>query len=74
MLFGGSHSRPERVRSVDPMGTIDLRQEGERAHASALTEDGSGRLSMVEDFLLSSVTSHVLAGSNCNVLVVHDRR
>lgn len=29
---------------------------------------------MVEDFLLGSVTSHVLAGSTGDVLVAHDRR
>ena len=29
--------------------------------------------SMVEEWLLGSVTRHVLAGSKCDVLVVHER-
>jgi nucleotide-binding universal stress UspA family protein len=35
---------------------------------------GRARLSLVEDFLLGCVTSHLLAGSNCDLLVAHDRR
>jgi nucleotide-binding universal stress UspA family protein len=48
------------------------------AEAETLSADviviGKHGLSMVEDFLLGSVTSHVLAGSTCDVLVVHEQR
>lgn len=47
------------------------------AHEEQLSSNliviGKQGRSMVEDWLLGGITRHVLAGSKCDVLVVHER-